>query len=75
VQGTGVDPACFSSSNISPVNTGPFQGITVSLQFASETIKRDKVCAGRVQSVVAFDLVGSVGQDSRRAQHVDLDRS
>src|SRR5687767_1514263 len=45
VQGTGVDPACFSSSNISPVNTGPFQGITVSLQFASETLKRDKVCA------------------------------
>ena len=45
VQGTGVDPACFSSSNISPVNTGPFQGITVSLQFASETLKHDKVCA------------------------------
>jgi branched-chain amino acid transport system substrate-binding protein len=45
VQGTGVDPACFSSSNISPVNTGPFQGITVSLQFASEVLKRDKVCA------------------------------
>ena len=45
VQGTGVDPACFSSSNISPVNTGPFQGITVSLQFASETLKHDKVCS------------------------------
>jgi branched-chain amino acid transport system substrate-binding protein len=45
VQGTGVDPACFSSSNISPVNTGPFLGITVSLQFASEVLKRDKVCA------------------------------
>ena len=29
----------------------------------------------RVQSVVAFDLDGSVGQDSRGAQHVDLDRS
>jgi branched-chain amino acid transport system substrate-binding protein len=45
VQGTGVDPACFVSSNISPVNTGPFQGITVSLQFASEVLKHDKVCA------------------------------
>ena len=30
---------------------------------------------GRVQPVVAFDLAGSVGQDSRRAQHVDLGRS
>lgn len=45
VQGTGVDPACFSSSNISPVNTGPFQGTTVSLRFASDILKRDKVCA------------------------------
>ncbi|TDC59907.1 hypothetical protein E1258_16325 [Micromonospora sp. KC207] len=26
----------------------------------------------RVQSVVALDLGGSVGQDARRAQHVDL---
>src|SRR5688572_23361135 len=45
VQGTGVDPACFSSSNISPVNTGPFLGITVSLQFASEELQHDNVCA------------------------------
>ena len=29
----------------------------------------------RVQTVVAFDLGGSVGQDARRAQHGDLERS
>ena len=29
----------------------------------------------RVQTVVVFDLGGPVGQDARRAQHVDLDRS
>ena len=44
IQGTGVDPLCFLSSNISPVNTGPFAGITVSLYYASETLALDRVC-------------------------------
>ena len=44
IQGTGVDPLCFLSSNISPVNTGPFAGITVSLYYASETLALDSVC-------------------------------
>src|SRR5271163_780357 len=44
IQGTGVDPACFTSSNISPVNTGPYLGVTVSLYFASEILKKDNVC-------------------------------
>ena len=44
IQGTGVDPLCFLSSNISPVNTGPFAGITVSLYYASETLALDEVC-------------------------------
>ncbi len=38
IQGTGVDPLCFLSPNISPVNTGPYAGITVSLYYASETL-------------------------------------
>ena len=59
VQGTGVDPACFNSSNISPVNTGPFQGITVSLQFASEVLKRDKVCAVLVDYAGWGDAYGA----------------
>ena len=45
VQGLGVDPACFSSPNISPVNTGPFSGYTSLLYFASETLGHDRVCA------------------------------
>ena len=44
IQGTGVDPLCFLSSNISPVNTGPFAGITVSLYYASETLALDRIC-------------------------------
>ncbi len=44
IQGTGVDPLCFLSSNISPVNTGPYAGITVSLYYASETLGLENVC-------------------------------
>ena len=44
IQGTGVDPLCFLSPNISPVNTGPYAGITVSLYYASETLGLENVC-------------------------------
>ena len=44
IQGTGVDPLCFLSPNISPVNTGPYAGITVSLYYASETLGFENVC-------------------------------
>lgn len=50
IQGTGVDPLCFASSNISPVNTGPYLGFTVSLYFASEVLGADNVC------VLVFDI-------------------
>ena len=45
VQGTGVDPVCFTSSNISPVNTGPYLGLAVSLYFASEILHKNNVCS------------------------------
>ncbi len=44
VQGVGVSDACFTSSNFSPVNTGPFVGITVVLYFASEVLGHDSIC-------------------------------
>ncbi len=45
IQGTGVDPACFSTPNVSPVNTGPYTGLVVSLYFAAEILGHDKVCS------------------------------
>ncbi|MBS0251472.1 MAG: ABC transporter substrate-binding protein, partial [Proteobacteria bacterium] len=45
IQGTGVDPACFSTPNISPVNTGPYTGLVISLYFASEVLGHKKVCS------------------------------
>lgn len=45
ITGTGVDPACFKSSNIAPVNTGPFTAYQAMLTYASETLKKQRVCA------------------------------
>lgn len=44
IHGTGVDPVCFNSPNISPVNTGPYLGTTAGLYFASEVLKDTKIC-------------------------------
>ncbi|WP_067449678.1 ABC transporter substrate-binding protein [Actinomadura macra] len=45
VRGIGVDAGCFTSASISPVNTGPFFGSTVTLYYASEKLKYTKICA------------------------------
>ena len=45
ITGTGIDPQCFSTPNISPVNTGPFVGTGIQLYYASNFLKRDKICA------------------------------
>ncbi|RBQ14369.1 ABC transporter substrate-binding protein [Spongiactinospora rosea] len=44
IPAVGVDPACFTSPNIAPVNPGPFKLLTALLYYASETQKHDKVC-------------------------------
>ncbi|MEP6842858.1 MAG: ABC transporter substrate-binding protein [Pseudolysinimonas sp.] len=54
VPGTGVDPGCFASAAISPVNTGPYVGVTVSLYYLSEKRGIDHVCYVQ-QSVPAFN--------------------
>ncbi|WP_370963147.1 ABC transporter substrate-binding protein [Amycolatopsis sp. cg9] len=43
--GIGVDPACFSSPNIAPVNVGPFHDMTLTLLYGTEVLKLDDVCA------------------------------
>ncbi|WP_419921290.1 ABC transporter substrate-binding protein [Candidatus Poriferisodalis sp.] len=52
IQGTGIDPVCFATSNISPVNTGPFFSDAVALFYASEELGAENVCFG------AFDVPG-----------------
>jgi branched-chain amino acid transport system substrate-binding protein len=45
IQGVGVDPACFTSPNIAPVNVGPFHDMTLTLLYGSEVLKLDNICA------------------------------
>ncbi|QKG18438.1 ABC transporter substrate-binding protein [Actinomadura verrucosospora] len=44
VPAVGVDPACFTSPNIAPVNPGPYALTTAMLYYASETLKKQKIC-------------------------------
>lgn len=44
VPGIGVEPACFSSANIAPVNNGTVQGFSNLLFYASEELGNTKVC-------------------------------
>lgn len=44
VSGTGVEPTCFTSANIAPVNNGTISGYASLLYFASETLDNDRVC-------------------------------
>ncbi|AHH99357.1 ABC transporter substrate-binding protein [Kutzneria albida] len=45
VQGIGVDPACFASPNIAPVNVGPFHDMTLTLLYGSEVLHLQDICA------------------------------
>lgn len=57
IQGTGVDPKCFSTPNISPVNVGPYLDTQMTLTYGSETLKKQKICVlleNQGSSVPAF---------------------
>lgn len=45
VDGLGVDPVCFNSPNIAPVNVGPYTLTTAMGLFATNTLKAKNVCA------------------------------
>ncbi|MFD9099335.1 ABC transporter substrate-binding protein [Streptomyces collinus] len=44
IQGVGVDPTCFESSAISPVNVGPYLSTAENLYYASEVLKLSRIC-------------------------------
>lgn len=44
VHGLGVDPVCFNSPSISPVNVGPYTLTTAVLQYASTKLDAKKLC-------------------------------
>jgi branched-chain amino acid transport system substrate-binding protein len=42
--GGGVDPACFSSTHIAPVNAGPYVAMSTALSFAHQVLQRERIC-------------------------------
>lgn len=44
IQGAGVDPFCFTTPNVAPVNTGPYFGVFASLAMGSEQFGLDDIC-------------------------------
>ena len=45
IQGTGIDPQCFNTPNIAPVNVGPYTDTQMSLTYGSEVLGLKKICA------------------------------
>lgn len=54
LQGTGVDPACFSSPAVSPVNVGPFLDTEMTLTYGSEKLGLTDICG-------FLEIAGSTG--------------
>lgn len=54
IPGAGVDPACFGSPAIAPVNAGPYVATANALSFARDVLRHDRLC------VVAPALPGMV---------------
>lgn len=42
--GAGVDPACFGSTHIAPVNAGPYVATTTALTFAHQVLRHERIC-------------------------------
>lgn len=54
IQGIGVDPGCFSSTNIAPANIGPFNDTTLTMLYGSEELGLENLC-------VFTSVIGSTG--------------
>ncbi|BDI22528.1 ABC transporter substrate-binding protein [Herbiconiux sp. L3-i23] len=44
IMGTGVEPSCFGSRNIAPVNAGTFNGYESLLWFAKDELEAERIC-------------------------------
>lgn len=53
IQGTGIEPECFTSSHVVPVNTGPYLSARNALQFSRDVLKAGRPCA------VLLDIPGT----------------
>lgn len=68
IQGTGVDPFCFATPNIAPVNTGPYFDMFASLWNGSETLGFEKICAFTVPDDAAGRAAYEQARDAWAAE-------
>lgn len=76
IMGTGVEPACFETPNIAPVNNGTVPGYASLLFFASEVLEHDRVCPVILNSAGLtepyLELIDRwESETGKRAPHVD----
>lgn len=55
IMGTGIEPSCFSSQNIAPVNAGTFNGYESLLYFAKDELNAKKICPVILKSEALTD--------------------
>jgi branched-chain amino acid transport system substrate-binding protein len=77
VHGLGVDPVCFNSPNIAPVNVGPYTLTTAVGLFATNTPKTTNLCAmfiiiGGTQEAYKAGLARWEELTGRKVKMVDL---
>lgn len=60
IPGVGVDPACFASADIAPVNVGPYLGTQAILQYGSQQLHLTRICA-------FFSIIAGTGTAYARA--------
>jgi branched-chain amino acid transport system substrate-binding protein len=77
VHGLGVDPVCFNSPNIAPVNVGPYTLTTAMGLFASNTLKTKNLCAmfitfGGTQEAYKASIARWEQLTGQKAKLVDL---
>lgn len=68
IQGTGVDPFCFSTPNIAPANTGPYFDAFATLTYGSETLGFKNICAEVVPDNAAGQSAYQQAIDAWEAQ-------
>jgi branched-chain amino acid transport system substrate-binding protein len=77
VHGLGVDPVCFNSPNIAPVNVGPYTLTTAMALFASKSLNVKNLCAmfiiiGGTQEAYKAGIARWEKLSGQKARMVDL---
>jgi branched-chain amino acid transport system substrate-binding protein len=71
IPGIGVDQDCFGSPNVSPVNTGPFNGTEAGLQYLYKDLHKTRLCdiGNNVSASYNAGVVAAIKQWEAATKH------